>query len=147
MLELSCIQSLQRKISKKIHCLNSGGCVHFAYYFSKKLRDLEIEHKIVYLDDQEISLVKSEFEPVNHVCIYIPHVGYIDGYKTLKKIPAHLKYKKFSVDTTKVNYFRLSYSWNSSYELRQNDLLEEIINEHNYGINICKSKRCSINKP
>lgn len=137
------ILSLQKKIKKQIEYINNGGCPHFAYYFSKKLIELKIPHKIVFLNDSEISLSKDKFSPCAHVCIYIPTIGYIDGYYIEGPRCKKGFITKFSTNTTKLGYFRSVHGWNPRYNKNQNSQLEKLINEHNYGVSIRKSNRSS----
>ena len=69
------IHNLQDKISEEICLINCGGCIHFAYYFSRRLKELNIEHKIAFMDDYNIRLEYKNFEPVRHVMVYIPNIG------------------------------------------------------------------------
>jgi len=135
------IQELQSTIRVKIINLNSGGCVHFAYYFSKRLKELKIDHSITLVNesyDDPISITYKGFQPVMHILVHIPEIGYIDGYSTynilskgsfLNGSRSRVFYKKISkISVKKLDYFRQTGAWNPIYNVNQNKSLESIIN-------------------
>ena len=129
------VSGLQKEIRKSIDALNSGGCINFAYYFSKKLRELNIDHKVVFTDYDKINFTYKKFVAVSHVLIYIDNIGWIDGEETytndsFKKTYAR-QLKKISL--VKLNNLRsYKYGWNVWYERSQNAKLEKLINKHIY---------------
>lgn len=131
------IAQMQSNIRDEIYAINRGGCIHFAYYFSKRLHELKIPHKITFLyDDYMFSTKISEFESATHVLVYIPEIGYVDGETTYDKSElrgSHYHYRnrktvKLSVKT--LNLFRNTPHWNPTYSKHQNNNLKDIIYSH-----------------
>ena len=124
------IKSMQEEIRKNIYSLNCGGCIHFAFYFSKRLEELNIPHKIFLGNKNSTKIDVSNFEPVNHVMVYVHKLGYIDGYKTVRF--AKLSFRRHVL--TNINLNRRSIrnhpNWNSDYDVSQNRLLNTIIKKH-----------------
>lgn len=125
--------SIQSEIKNKIHCINNGGCIHFAYYLSKRLTELRIPHSTYFTDYDPIRISKSHFAPLNHVMIYIKGVGYIDGKVTIKKyrdLDRSLYNRLVTLSSNKLNVFRFKNGWNTAYNVNQNSRLEKIIRKH-----------------
>lgn len=125
------ILKMQDEIQENIENLNSGGCIHFAKYFSDHLTSLGISHKIFfgnYWRREVISL--DPFTPVSHVMVYINNIGYVDGYKILKY--AKLKYRSNKLVEMRLQDKEiLSHrDWNNRYQKYQNKLLQQIIKKH-----------------
>ena len=103
------IESLQDKISRSIRDINEGGCIHFAYYFSKRLAELKIFHKILFVDIDPIDLTYNGFVPVNHVLVWIPEIGYVDGvvtHSSLESVIGFNHYRHLKPGLTKLDNFR-----------------------------------------
>lgn len=122
------IDDLQCRISEEIEDLNYGGCIHFAYYLSKKLKSLKIEHKIALLDHSKTYITKNMFNQrgINHVMIFIPEIGFVDGYKTYEGTPPYYykNYKQLSFAIRKNRYV-----WNPTYDITQNPRVRQIIKQ------------------
>jgi len=131
------IAKLQKKLKRKIKYINRGGCIQFAYYFSKTLRELKVEHKVVFIDDEPISLTYNGFIPPTHVLIHIPNIGYIDGHDLYPRF-GDIRNEYFeeeyqrhvNISLKKLNKFRTSYSWNRTYDAQKhNKTIEQTINK------------------
>jgi hypothetical protein len=131
------VYKMQVDIRKSIHSLNNGGCIHFAYYFSKALKSVNIPHRILLTNQEPIDIRYDYFEPVSHVLVYIPGIGYIDGYELF---PTQVSYfdqwsneryqRHFNLTNKKLNNLRNDYQWNRNYSISQNRRLEKIIQKH-----------------
>lgn len=126
------LNEMQITIKNSIEYLNYGGCAKFAYYLSEELTRLGIFHKISLCDRFPECLYKgfnNEYE-VEHVLVYIPKIGYIDGYETrnLKQLKQRYNYvnsKKYNLN--KLKEYAFEGDWNSFYKTSQNSLLKRII--------------------
>lgn len=133
--ELKVLQ-MQEEIQMFIKKLNSGGCIHFAYFFSQALRLKHISHKICFMDYEPISLSYQNFDAVSHVMVFIPNIGYIDGYNLYVNKNAYLNHYNepftatVKLSLTKLEIFRTECSWNHAYNKRQNKQLSKIISNH-----------------
>lgn len=123
-----CIDDLQYRISDEIENLNYGGCIHFAYYLSKKLKSLNIDHKITLLDHCKAFITKDKFREngVSHVMIFIPEIGFVDGYRTYEGNPPYY-YKNYKQISFAVRHY--DWIWNPSYDTSQNNRLRQIIKQ------------------
>jgi hypothetical protein len=139
------IKKLQKQITKQISDINHGGCIHFAYYFSKKLRELKIDHKVVLLDYDHIDVRYDHFGPVAHLMIYIEGVGYIDGEETFVSLRRRYSYfKHTNLSIKKLDKFRNEHQWNMSYDTDQNNKVEALIQKNiTYAK---KADRCRIHR-
>ena len=128
------INKLQKEILKKIKCINQGGCIHFAYYFSKRLRELGIKHSIVFQHDTYFTLTYKNYIPSHHVVVYIEGIGYIDGESTMQSFEDGMSVVRFSerISLTKLDYFRNKFEWNFIYDKSQNRKVEKLINKYIY---------------
>ena len=128
------INKLQKEISKEIKCINQGGCIHFAYYFSKRLRELGIKHSIVFQHDTYFTLTYKNYIPSRHVVVYIEGIGYIDGESTMQSFEDGMSVVRFSerISLTKLDYFRNKFEWNFMYDESQNREVEKLINKYIY---------------
>jgi len=131
------IETMQVNIKKSIRCLNNGGCIHFAYYFSKALKSANIPYKILLSNGDPIDIRYDFFDPVSHVLVQILGVGYIDGYDFYPEKGDYCdqfeeeRYgRHYTMSLIKLNKLRSNYSWNQLYHTSQNTQLEEIINRH-----------------
>ena len=126
------INKLQKKISKEIDSINNGGCIHFAYYFSKRLRELGIEHSVAFRHTTQFDLTYARYDPSQHVAIYIEGIGYIDGESTVQDFKEDYYIVKVSksISLKKLNYFRNEYEWNDWYDTKQNRKVEQLINKY-----------------
>jgi hypothetical protein len=122
------IELLQKYLNRQMPYLNEGGCVHFAYFFSRRLTELNISYKIILLDYDNIKYKLSNNEGVSHVVVYIQGIGYIDGHETKKQIKRNV-YNKLPYQLSSTNYIRKHYSWNDTYNVKQNRLLSRMINK------------------
>ena len=127
------IAKLQKEIRNKISRINHGGCIHFAYYFSKRLRELGIEHKVVFNNHSPIDLRYDWFDPCYHVCVYVDGIGYIDGLETGSIPWGPTDYiRRANVSLKKLDYFRKELEWNDLYDTRQNKTVEKLIKKFIY---------------
>lgn len=137
-IDLDKIKELHRKLAT-LYNLNNGGCVHFAYFFSKRLRQLKIKHNIVVFDSSErISLKRKKLQEwistkestklcCNHVVVKIGDF-YIDGYYSFIFGERHwFNYNFGSITFKELELIRKHGSWNSMYKKRQNLFLHNII--------------------
>lgn len=126
------IKKLQKKIFKEISYINNGGCIHFAYYFSKRLRELGIEHSVAFRHTTQFDLTYARYDPSQHVAIYIEGIGYIDGESTVQdfKEDCYIVKVSKSISLKKLNYFRNEYEWNDWYDTEQNHKVEQLINKY-----------------
>lgn len=125
------IKELQLEIESNIYYLNNGGCIQFAYFFSKKLQKLKISHQIVYCNHYHLYEEDIRNEGVNHVMIHIKNIGYIDGYRTYrykKDLKYEYIFKNIFVDLNRLRN-RVGI-WNSMYDKSQNKTLNKLINKH-----------------
>ena len=127
------INALQIELRDKIEELNSGGCIYFAYYFSKRLRELQIPHKIVFCDYSKYlpDLIKKEVA-MNHVMVHINNIGYIDGhdtFKTKKTVPYRCIEKR-SLKQVNLDNFINNGCWSNCYDKNDNIYLESAINKY-----------------
>lgn len=123
------IVKLQERINSNISEINFGGCIHFAYYFSKKLNELNIPHKVFFGNYDSIDLRYEYLDSVNHVMIYIEGIGYIDGKKTLTSSPNYRYKRCLKVSEKKLNTMRKTCDWNNWYETSNNTYLSKLINK------------------
>ena len=128
------IKKLQREIFKEISWINNGGCIHFAYYFSKRLRELGIEHSVAFRHKTQFDLTYARYGPSQHVAIYIEGIGYIDGESTVQdfKEDYYIVRVSKSVSLKKLDYFRNEYKWNNLYDTEQNRKVEQLIYKYIY---------------
>ena len=126
------INKLQKKISEEIEFINCGGCIHFAYYFSKRLRELGIEHSVAFRDITQFDLTYARYTPSQHVAIYIEGIGYIDGISTVQDFKQNYYIVKVtkSISLKKLDYFRNEYEWNYLYDTEQNHKVGQLINKY-----------------
>ena len=129
------IELMQEEIYSEIDCLNNGGCAKFAYFLSKNLTKLNIPHQITLCDDNEECInggFLGEYE-VFHVLVYIPGIGYVDGYETRTKSKLLERYGEIKTDfydLSDLKYYAFDGNWNPWYDIDQNELLESIINKY-----------------
>ena len=123
------IKNLQSDICNQIDSINCGGCIHFAYYLSKQLTALKVEHTILFVNYSPIYLMYSKFNPVSHVAVYVPEIGYIDGEEIFTNIRHPYKAVR-KVSLKKLDHFRNNFEWNSWYDTDQNFRLEHLIQKN-----------------
>lgn len=130
------IIKLQQKLKKNVKRLNNGGCIHFAYFFSKKLKELNVNHKIVFINEIPISISYNDFYPTVHVLIHIPEIGYIDGHDFFTRLEdvfieysEEEYYKHVKLSNKKLNTFRKVKGWNCMYDTKHNKTIEKSINK------------------
>ena len=115
------IVSIQRELKDKIHTLNYGGCIHFAYYLSDALNTIGIPHKVYFCDYYTENLGNSfkTFDSCYHVVVYVKGIGFIDGHFTKRKSPyPYNRVYKFDLDRA-----RKIYSWNRTYSKSNGNLI------------------------
>ena len=125
------LSSMQAELQKFIPNLISGGCIHFAYYFSKALKKLGVPYKVYMASSYRRKFGNSykSFTPVSHILVFVEDVGFIDGHETLETLKdwyachAVLKLQN-------LNKLRFEYEWNDYYSLASNNLLEQTINKY-----------------
>jgi hypothetical protein len=128
------IETLQYNIRNRIKYINSGGCIHFAYYFSKRLKELGIAHKVLFTDWCRIDITKHCSDGAAHVMIYLESIGYVDGMKTgWSKNSDERYYRCVNTTLRKLNMLRNKQMWNTCYDKSQNRLVEKLINTYIYG--------------
>lgn len=129
------IELMQEEIYSEIQYLNNGGCATFAYFLSRNLTKLNIPHQITLCDDSE-ECIDDGFlggYEVLHVLVYIPGIGYVDGYKTLTKSELFEGYEEIKTDfydLFDLEHYAFNGNWNVVYDTDQNEILESIINEY-----------------
>jgi hypothetical protein len=129
------IKALQKDIKSSIDNINKGGCIHFAYFLSKKLSFLKIPHKVVLIDrSQKIDIRNNFFVGANHAFVFIDGIGYVDGEETCKSYVTNwYPYKRSFKSVKKLDYFRnMPDIWSDIYDTEDNFLLEDLINKHIY---------------
>lgn len=132
------IITLQKEISEKIRYINSGGCIHFAYYMAKKLEKLNIPYNIIFID--MISMVTSLdcFKAVDHVVVYVKGIGFFDGTVLWKNksefIARYDGYYITTVSNIRSDDLKVltdyNFGWNKLYKIENNILLEQLIDKH-----------------
>ena len=124
------ISKLQEVLADEIPTLNLGGCIHFAYYCSKRLRELNIEHSVFLFDYVPVYNAYKHFKGVTHVALYIPGIEGFDGHKFS---PFKRLYDYRRKVTLNLDRLRNDYEWNHDYDTRNNQKLEELVNTYIYG--------------
>ncbi len=128
------ISFIQKEISDTINNVNFGGCIYFAKFFSEELTKLNIQHKIVFSDRSESCLRRAirEESSVNHVLVYIPRIGYIDGEEIFKIRKDIYDYKVRSIKPEQINLDNhiIQGYWNTLYSKSNNPKLKRIIQRH-----------------
>lgn len=120
---------IQVRLSNEVIFLNNGGCIHFAYYFSKRLRKLGIDHKIVLCNSYNINPFSylQQAGGINHVMVYIRGVGYIDGhntYSTLERLHHNIHYKNINL-----GIIRNFNGWSPYYNSKKyNPIVRKVVN-------------------
>lgn len=110
--------------------LNCGGCVHFAYYLTKKLKELDIKSEVVLCDNYPLGTADyKHLHPVNHVMVYIEDFGYVDGHNIYSST-RHRYRRKYKFSLKKLDYYRNMNGWNEDYDTTDNRKIEYFINKH-----------------
>lgn len=123
------ICALQEELSRRVGYINSGGCVHFAYFLSERLTELGVEHKIGYHNYNKIDMRYRNMTSINHVTVYIDGIGFVDGDETMNKV--YSRYKRVEkTSLKKLNFYRQNCDWNPCYDTRQNMVVRNLINKH-----------------
>lgn len=125
------IESMQEELCDRIYSLNSGGCIHFAHYFSKALKNLGVPYKIYALDRNELYFSSyGNFHSVNHVVVYVEGIGYIDGHETVKDPRESYRYRRH-IKLKDTDRLRFDYDWSPFYSGGYyNPILEKIVNKY-----------------
>ena len=120
--------------SFKYNDINCGGCIHFAYYLSEKLKSLNIEHEVVGLFSHGDSMEDLFFGGCTHVVVYVPRLGYIDSKTVRTEIRSYsfLSVRKITFPKDlDLNALRNSRNaWNTVYNLGYNSTISRVINSH-----------------
>jgi hypothetical protein len=128
------IRLMQKEICNTIGNINYGGCIYFAKLFSEELSKLNIQHRIVFSDRSESCLRRAieEESSVNHVLIYIPRIGYIDGEEIFRIRKDIYDYKVRSIKPEQINLDNhiIQGYWNTAYNKSDNPRLKKIIQRH-----------------
>jgi hypothetical protein len=121
------IQNLHKIIAGEIRNISYGGCIHFAYYCSKRFKELNIPHSVYLFDYVPVYNNYKHFESVTHVGIYTPETGGFDGlnFKDFKKIYDYKRKVTLNLDK-----LRNDYEWCHIYDTSQNERLEQLINTY-----------------
>lgn len=121
------ISKLQAVLNKEVPDLNCGGCIHFAYYMSKRLKELNIEHSVFLFDYIPVYNSYKHFKTVTHVGVYIPGIEGFDGHK-FRPFKKMFDYRRKV--TLNLDKLRNDYEWNYEYDTSQNQKLEQFINTY-----------------
>lgn len=128
------IKKLQEEIKSSIEDLNSGGCIKFAYYLSQELHKQKIPFKICLTDkDDLVSFNYNDFYSPYHVLVYIPNIGFVDGYETFTLNRLRQKYRYCQtrkISLTKIYSFMKDHTWNDTYDPKYDHLLQELIKDN-----------------
>ena len=132
------IIALQKEIFEKIRYINSGGCIHFAYYMAKKLEKLNIPYNIIFIDMTSIVTNLDCFKAVDHVVVYVKGIGFFDGTDLWKNksefIARYDGYYITTVSNIRSDDLKVltdyNFGWNKLYKIENNILLEQLIDKH-----------------
>lgn len=120
------------KLCKKLdleYKINKGGCCFIAYVISKQLEKLNIPYELVVYDDEDrcdLDIDSLTFdETANHYCIKISKQGIVNQ--------GNCNDEDYNVYNVKLNSNDLEYiynngSWNRMYDSKNNQTIENIIN-------------------
>lgn len=130
------LEQLQDHLYKKVPRLNHGGCIRFAYYFSKYLTQHNVYHKITFVsNDHEMTFNTKARNSISiyHVLVYIPKLGYIDGHAsyTYDELVAdyhYIKSRKLTLKQLSVWMNDRPDRWNPSYKLFNDTKITKAIN-------------------
>lgn len=133
-MELKAVITNIQKTLRNNEMLNSGGCVHFAYYLSKKLQELNIKHSLhcfMYTYEDSLDILDSG---CRHIVVNIPEVGIIDGHNTFQTMDNFGYFMSKVIDFPKsINLNKLrntKYLWNSTYSVKYNQIISRVINSN-----------------
>lgn len=122
------IKLIQEELRNKVFSLNSGGCIHFAYYLSSALEILNIPHKVYFCDYYPLSTTYADFNSCHHVLVYIPEIGYVDGHKTKNSLKEYSYKRNLRLN---INRLRTEYDWNELYNKEKyNSVVSETIKKY-----------------
>jgi len=113
--------------------INSGGCVHFAYFLSQKLTKFGYAHQIVVINHtwENDPIESLPFDGCSHMVVFIPKIGYIDAEETYQKI-SDMPYRSVQSGILPKNY-KLNpvrhnkRIWNNWYNRKYNRLIQKTI--------------------
>ena len=120
------------KLCKKLdleYKINKGGCCFIAYLISKQLEKLNIPYELVVYDDEDRCDLDADSltfdETANHYCIKILKQGIVNQ--------GNCNDEDYNVYNVKLNSDDLEYiynngSWNCMYDSKNNQTIENIIN-------------------
>lgn len=121
------ISKLHEILKVEIPTLNNGGCIHFAYYMSKRLKELNVPHSVYLFDYIPVYNTYKHFQSVTHVGVYIPGIEGFDGHK-FKPFKKLYDYKRKV--TLNLDRLRNDYKWCEVYDCNNNQKLEKFINTY-----------------
>lgn len=135
------ISDIQKEINNPT--INCGGCVHFAYFLSEKLKRFGYKHNIVAINtfsyfidfEEEKEYLLNYQGGCSHLVIHIPKIGYVDAEVTVKNVKSlYRKDISFHVfmlpESFDLNKLRHKDLWNDSYNRQYNKELNKIISKH-----------------
>lgn len=120
------ILNLQKELNSRITNINKGGCIHFAYFLSKRLNELNISNKVYFLNVKQHHIVYPE-QSADHVMVKVDKIGLIDGTSILKSFSNYKRRRQFKEDWRIV---LKNPNWSKVYKKTQNQLLNNIIKKH-----------------
>lgn len=117
------------QLSLHYSSINSGGCIHFAYYLSKQLTERKIKHRVVGLVHSHLDLSGVQEIGCKHVVIYIPRIGYVDS-ESIRKTTSEFPYFYFKAMILDIDLdlFRNKKVWNRTYKKSYNSTISRVIN-------------------
>lgn len=127
------IKNIQRSI--KNYYINSGGCIHFAYFLSKELNSRNIKHTIYcgnsYFHRIKISEKRLLKDGCSHVFLKIDNIYFdsVDFSKNIKDIMSPYSIITFNQNDIDLNDLRNKNIWNHTYNKSYNSVLSRIINK------------------
>ena len=135
------ISDIQKEIDNP--SINCGGCVHFAYFLSKKLKHFGYKHNIVaintfnfFIDFKEEKQYLLNYKGgCSHLVVHIPKIGYVDAELTVKNVKSlcrkDISFHTFMLpESFDLNKLRHKNIWNNSYDRQYNRKLNQIISKH-----------------
>lgn len=122
------ILKMQEKLQQEVPYLNNGGCIWFAVYFTKVLKEKGIPYKVYSCNwNHGSGRTYDDFQGASHIVLFTNDLGYFDGHKIIKKLNyryiKHLKLKNLNKLAEKDD------CWNDEYDISDNYKLNKIIKE------------------
>lgn len=126
------IINIQKRIPPSAN-INSGGCIQFAYYFSLALQKAGINHAWTFYESSGFKYEQLPRYGCNHVTIYIPRIGFVDGEIITPVVETHINKKEYGVinyknmDLEEIKGIKDGDAWNYWYDRKFNSELESVI--------------------